>query len=190
MTLFWPPPPPRVTFFNFWWLIFRPKLLWNMKWIRKIVSFETLSCILTKKFTSKSIKNSVSRAKNVCVTLRRRPPPPPPRVTYYLNDPLCYGTIQQVSWTKTGSNAAKDSKISGVNFINMLTSSFYKCKCSGTRLQFHQLKHVQLFYCLLCAAPLGNEIRAHLIKLLGAYLGTWLHYFDWARRLIKRLKVL
>ncbi len=54
---------PRVTFFNFWWLIFRPKMLWNIKWIRNKVSLKALSCFLTKSFTFKSIKNCVLKSK-------------------------------------------------------------------------------------------------------------------------------
>ncbi len=77
---------PCVIFFNFWWLIFGLKLLWNMKCNRKKVSFEALSCFVKKKFPFKSIENSVLKTKKVCVTLRR--PPPPLSVTYYLNDPL------------------------------------------------------------------------------------------------------
>ncbi len=41
LALFWTPAlPPCETFFNFWWLIFRLKLLWNIKCIRKKVSFD------------------------------------------------------------------------------------------------------------------------------------------------------
>ncbi len=31
------------------------------------------------------------------------------------------------------------------NFINMLTSSFYACKCSGSQLIFHQQYYAQLY---------------------------------------------
>ncbi len=69
------PPLPRVTFFNFWWLIFRPKLLWNIEWVQNKVSIEALSCFVTKRFPSKSIKNSVSKSKKRRCDTSLTPPP-------------------------------------------------------------------------------------------------------------------
>ncbi len=52
-----------MAFFNFWWLIFRPKLLWNIEWIQNKVSIEALSCFVTTNFSSKSIKICVLKSK-------------------------------------------------------------------------------------------------------------------------------
>ncbi len=71
-----PPPPPCVTFFNFWWLIFRPKLLWNIELIQNKVTIEALSCFVTKSFPSKSIKNSVSKSRKRRCDTSLNPPPP------------------------------------------------------------------------------------------------------------------
>ncbi len=82
LLLFWPLS-PRVI--NLWWLIFRPKLLWNMKFIIKKFLLMPYHASKQKSFTSKSIKTVLQKAKKVCVTLRR---PPSTNVTYFLNDPL------------------------------------------------------------------------------------------------------
>ncbi len=70
---------------HFFWLFSDPlcdivqylmtKLLWNKKWNK--VSFESLSCFVTKSFTSKSIKNSVSKSKKSCCDTSSNPLPLP-----------------------------------------------------------------------------------------------------------------
>ncbi len=64
--------------------------------MRKKVSFEALSCFVTTSFPSKSIRNIVSKSKEVGVTLCRTHPPTPPRVTYFLNDPLRTDFLSQI----------------------------------------------------------------------------------------------
>ncbi len=81
MALFW----PRVTFFSFKSLIFKPKLSQKIKWNRKKVSFEALSCPEKRIFTSFGIKNRVLKSKKSVCDISATPPPL--SVTYYLNDP-------------------------------------------------------------------------------------------------------
>ncbi len=68
-------PPPLCDIFNFWWLIFRPRLLWNIEWIQNKVSIDALSCFVTKIFPSKDIKNSVLKSKKEVWHFVEPPPP-------------------------------------------------------------------------------------------------------------------
>jgi hypothetical protein len=81
-----------VTLFSFKSLIFMQKLLWNIKWIRNKVSFEALSCIVTKNFPSQTINNRALISKKRLCDISANPLPFL-SVTYYLNDPFIHPRI-------------------------------------------------------------------------------------------------
>ncbi len=69
-------PPPSCVIFLFYITDTWSKLSQNIKWNRKKVSFEALSCPETKIFTSFGIKNRGLKSKKSVCDLSATPPPP------------------------------------------------------------------------------------------------------------------